>query len=48
MEGLWAVYGESELASYGVKQEQIVVSLCVGHVAALVVGTFLGMLSDSM
>ncbi|KDP32046.1 hypothetical protein JCGZ_12507 [Jatropha curcas] len=46
IEGLWLVFGEFELAFYGVSKEQTVISLCVGFGAALLVGTFLGMLSD--
>ncbi|XP_065876634.1 uncharacterized protein [Euphorbia lathyris] len=48
MEGLWLVYGEFELAYYGFSKEQMVTSLAVGYGAALLVGTFLGMLSDSI
>jgi len=48
MEGLWAVFGEYELAFYGVSKEQMVTSLSVGYGASLIVGTFLGMVSDSM
>ncbi|XP_062157204.1 uncharacterized protein LOC133864803 isoform X2 [Alnus glutinosa] len=46
MEGLWSVFGEFELAHYGVSREQMVLSLCVGSAAALFVGSFLGVLSD--
>ncbi|XP_062101848.1 uncharacterized protein LOC133808329 [Humulus lupulus] len=45
-EGLWSVFGEMELAYYGVSREQIVLSLCVGTGAALFFGTFLGVISD--
>jgi hypothetical protein len=48
MEGLWSVFGEFELAYYGVSREQMVLSLCVGSAIALFVGTFLGVLSDLM
>ena len=48
MEGLWSVFGEFELAYYGVSREQMVLYLCVGSAAALFVGTFLGVLSDLM
>ncbi|CAN1269163.1 Poly(A)-specific ribonuclease PARN-like [Linum perenne] len=48
MEGLWAVFGEYELAFHGVTKEQMVTSLCVGYGASLIVGTFLGMVSDSI
>ncbi|KAF2295505.1 hypothetical protein GH714_033080 [Hevea brasiliensis] len=46
MEGLWSVFGEFELAHYGVSKEEMATSLCVGYGAALLVGTFLGMISD--
>nr|GMD51729.1 molybdate-anion transporter-like isoform X1 [Ipomoea batatas] len=46
MEGLWAVFGEYELTHYGVSKDQMVLSLCIGCVAALFVGSFLGILSD--
>uniref|UniRef100_A0A5B7AGD5 Putative molybdate-anion transporter-like isoform X1 n=1 Tax=Davidia involucrata TaxID=16924 RepID=A0A5B7AGD5_DAVIN len=46
MEGLWSVFGEYELAYYGVSREQMVLSLSVGYATALFLGTFLGMLSD--
>ncbi|KAK9990731.1 hypothetical protein SO802_025716 [Lithocarpus litseifolius] len=46
MEGVWSVFGEFELAYYGVSREQMVLYLCVGSAAALFVGTFLGVLSD--
>ncbi|XP_059457181.1 uncharacterized protein LOC132187045 isoform X2 [Corylus avellana] len=46
MEGLWSVFGEFELAHYGVSREQMVLSICVGSAAALLVGSFLGVLSD--
>ena len=48
MEGLWSVFGEFELAYYGVSREQMVLYLCVGSAAALFIGTFLGVLSDLM
>jgi hypothetical protein len=48
MEGLWSVFGEFELAHYGVSREQMVLSICVGSAAALLVGSFLGVLSDLM
>ncbi|KAG5528514.1 hypothetical protein RHGRI_029261 [Rhododendron griersonianum] len=46
MEGLWSVFGEYDLAYYGVNKEKMVLSLCVGYAAALFIGTFLGILSD--
>ena len=48
MEGVWSVYGESELASYGVSKESMVFYLCVGYSTSLVLGPFLGVLSDLM
>ncbi|KAH7846148.1 hypothetical protein Vadar_010476 [Vaccinium darrowii] len=46
MEGLWSVFGEYELAYYGVNKEQMMLSLCLSYGAALFLGTFLGILSD--
>ncbi|KAK3032904.1 hypothetical protein RJ639_034952, partial [Escallonia herrerae] len=46
MEGLSLVFGEYELAYYGVSREQMVLSSCVGYASALIFGTLLGMLSD--
>ncbi|CAN6906442.1 unnamed protein product [Brassica oleracea var. botrytis] len=46
MEGIWSVYGESELASYGVSKESTVSYLCVGYSSSLVLGPLLGVLSD--
>ncbi|KAF3440852.1 hypothetical protein FNV43_RR19138 [Rhamnella rubrinervis] len=46
MEGLWSVFGEFELAYYGISREQMVLYLCCGYAAALFLGTFLGVLSD--
>lgn len=46
MEGIWSVFGEYELAYYGVSREHMVLSLSVGYAAALFLGTFLGVLSD--
>lgn len=48
MEGIWSVYGESELASYGVSKESTVSYLCVGYSSSLVLGPLLGVLSDLM
>lgn len=48
MEGVWAVYGESELASYGASKEEIVWYLFVGFGASLFLGSFFGLLSDVM
>ncbi|CAL2267543.1 unnamed protein product [Prunus armeniaca] len=46
MEGLWSVFGEFELAYYGLSREQMMFSLCVGFAASLLIGPFLGVLSD--
>uniref|UniRef100_A0A2P2QLS5 Molybdate-anion transporter-like n=1 Tax=Rhizophora mucronata TaxID=61149 RepID=A0A2P2QLS5_RHIMU len=46
MEGMWSVFGELELAHYGLAKEQIVTCLCVGYGTALIFSAFLGMLSD--
>ncbi|POO00754.1 Molybdate-anion transporter [Trema orientale] len=46
LEGLWSAFGEVEFAYYGVRREQIVLSLCIGSAAALLFGTFVGVLSD--
>ncbi|ONI02829.1 hypothetical protein PRUPE_6G224200 [Prunus persica] len=46
MEGLWSVFGEFELAYYGLSREQMMFSLCVGFAASLLIGSFLGVLSD--
>ncbi|KAL5706885.1 hypothetical protein ACHQM5_024994 [Ranunculus cassubicifolius] len=45
-EGIQSVFGEFEFEYYGVNREEMVMVLCVGSVAALLFGTFLGMLSD--
>ncbi|XP_077233506.1 major facilitator superfamily protein isoform X2 [Tasmannia lanceolata] len=46
IEGLGLVLGEFEYGYYGFSREQMVVVLSVGCAAALLVGTFLGLLSD--
>ncbi|KAI3451950.1 hypothetical protein Pfo_008615 [Paulownia fortunei] len=46
MEGSWAVFGEYELAYYGLSKEQMLKSLCTGYAISLFIGSFLGMLSD--
>ncbi|KAH1163871.1 hypothetical protein GLYMA_01G191800v4 [Glycine max] len=46
MEGLWSVFGEYELASYGIGRENMVKSLCYGYTTALFAAPFLGVLSD--
>ncbi|CAN4079753.1 unnamed protein product [Withania somnifera] len=48
MEGMLAVFGEYGLAYHGISREQMVISLSIGYATALLVGTFLGMLSDLM
>ncbi|PRQ48140.1 putative molybdate-anion transporter, major facilitator superfamily domain-containing protein [Rosa chinensis] len=46
MEGLWSVFGEVELAYYGLSKEKMVLYLCVGLAASISIGSFLGVLSD--
>ncbi|XP_043708915.1 molybdate-anion transporter isoform X2 [Telopea speciosissima] len=46
MEGLGSVFGEFEYASHGISREQIVLSLCVGSAASLLIGSLLGILGD--
>uniref|UniRef100_A0A7N0T535 Molybdate-anion transporter-like n=1 Tax=Kalanchoe fedtschenkoi TaxID=63787 RepID=A0A7N0T535_KALFE len=46
MEGLWSVFGEFELAYYGVSREEMILSLCAGCAGALILGSFIGLLSD--
>ncbi|KAJ0490190.1 putative molybdate-anion transporter, MFS transporter superfamily [Helianthus annuus] len=46
MEGMWSVFGEYEMAYFGVSKEQMVSSLIIGSASALFLGTGLGMLSD--
>lgn len=48
MEGLSSVFGEFEFSYFGVSREQMVLCLCVGFAASLIVGSFLGVLSDTM
>lgn len=48
MEGLWSVYGELELASYGLSKKSMVFYLSVGYSTALALGPVLGVLSDLM
>ncbi|KAI3950028.1 hypothetical protein MKW92_013787 [Papaver armeniacum] len=43
---LQSVFGEFEYAYYGVSRDEMVVTLCIGSVAAILIGTFLGMISD--
>ncbi|XP_010526707.1 PREDICTED: uncharacterized protein LOC104804202 isoform X2 [Tarenaya hassleriana] len=46
VEGLWSVFGDFELAYYGVRKESMVFCLCVGCAAILIAGPVLGVLSD--
>ncbi|KAI3503032.1 hypothetical protein L1887_31467 [Cichorium endivia] len=46
MEGMWSVFGEYEMAYFGVNREQIISSLIITSASALFFGTSLGMLSD--
>ncbi|XP_004511864.1 uncharacterized protein [Cicer arietinum] len=46
VEGLWSVFGEFELASYGFGREKMIKSLSYGYTTALFAAPFLGMLSD--
>ncbi|GAV58738.1 DUF791 domain-containing protein [Cephalotus follicularis] len=46
MEGMWSVFGEFELAYYGISKDQMVLCLCVGYASALFVGSLIGPLSD--
>ncbi|XP_020230348.1 uncharacterized protein LOC109811117 [Cajanus cajan] len=46
MEGMWSVFGEYELASYGIGRENMVKSLCYGYTTALFAAPFVGVLSD--
>ncbi|XP_056161153.1 uncharacterized protein LOC115676908 isoform X2 [Syzygium oleosum] len=48
MEGLSSVFGEFEFSYFGVSRERMVLSLCVGFAGSLVVGSFLGVLSDAI
>ena len=48
MEGISSVFGEFELAYYGVSREQMVVHLCVGYLVAFFFSAFLGVLCDLM
>ncbi|KMZ61817.1 Major facilitator protein [Zostera marina] len=44
--GLGSVFGDSEYQHYGASREQIVMCLAAGVAVSLLVGTFLGMISD--
>ncbi|XP_019424487.1 PREDICTED: molybdate-anion transporter-like [Lupinus angustifolius] len=46
MEGLWSVFGEYELASYGIGRATMVMTLCYGYGTALFAAPVLGVLSD--
>ncbi|KAL0332301.1 UNVERIFIED_CONTAM: hypothetical protein Scaly_2131600 [Sesamum calycinum] len=46
MEGLWAIFGEYELAYYGLSKEQLLKSLYIGFAVSMFIGSFLGVLSD--
>ena len=48
MEGLWSVFGEFELAYYGLSKEKMVLYLCVGLTASISIGSLLGVLCDLM
>lgn len=48
MEGVWSVFGEFELASYGLGREKMISSLRYGYTAALFAAPFFGVLSDLM
>ncbi|KAH6796586.1 Major facilitator superfamily protein [Perilla frutescens var. hirtella] len=46
MEGFWAVFGEYELAYYGLSNDQMLTYLSVGFAVSLFIGSFLGVASD--
>ncbi|KAG6382847.1 hypothetical protein SASPL_157435 [Salvia splendens] len=46
MEGLWAVFGEYELAFYGFGKDQLLNVISVGFAVSLFIGSFIGVLSD--
>ncbi|KAG6385003.1 hypothetical protein SASPL_153827 [Salvia splendens] len=46
MEGLWAVFGEYELAYYGFSKDQLLNVISVGFAVSLFIGSFIGVLSD--
>lgn len=48
MEGLESVYGEYEFAYHGMSREQMVLVTTAGVAVSLVLGTFVGFLSDIM
>ncbi|GJY61134.1 molybdate-anion transporter [Tanacetum coccineum] len=48
MEGVQSVFGEYEMAYFGLSKEQMVTNLIIGCASTILVGTCLGMLSVSM
>ncbi|CAK8537467.1 unnamed protein product [Lathyrus sativus] len=46
VESLWFVFGEFNLASYGIGKEEMIMSLCYSYITSLFAAPFLGMLSD--
>ena len=46
MEGLWAAFGEYELAFYGFSKDQLLNVISVGFAVSLFIGSFIGVLSD--
>ncbi|KAK1439028.1 hypothetical protein QVD17_04843 [Tagetes erecta] len=46
MEGMWSVFGEYEMAYFGVSKDQMLSFLVIGSASALLIGTVLGMVSD--
>ncbi|KAL1567852.1 hypothetical protein AAHA92_03282 [Salvia divinorum] len=46
LEGLWAVFGEYELAYYGFSKDQVLNVISVGFAVSLFIGSFIGVLSD--
>ncbi|GER28913.1 major facilitator superfamily protein [Striga asiatica] len=46
IEGLWTVFGEYELAYFGLSKEQMLTSLSFGYAVSTIIGSFLGVLSD--
>ncbi|GFP78919.1 uncharacterized protein ycf36 [Phtheirospermum japonicum] len=46
MEGLWAVFGEYELAYFGFSKEEMLTYLSIGYAVSMLIGSVLGVLSD--
>ncbi|KAL3637682.1 hypothetical protein CASFOL_018130 [Castilleja foliolosa] len=46
MEGLWAVFGEYELAYFGFSKEEMLTFLSIGYAVSVLIGSVLGVLSD--